>query len=506
MPNKLIRVLLIEDNPIEAKLRCQMLHGVANFSCECAASLAAGLDRLARGGIDAVVLDLSLPDSSGLETVHAVHEASADVPVVVLTASDDADLAGDVVQAGAQDCLYKPQVDSHGFMRAIRYAVRRHALEEQLRQSQKIQAIGQLAGGVAHDFNNLLTIINGRAQMALAKMKPGEPFQKEMQVIYDAGQRAAVLTRQLLAFSRRQNLRLEILELNAVISDVEKMLRRIVPENIAMNFVLAPKLNSVKADRGQLEQVLINLVANARDAMPTGGSMTIQTENVNQDPPTSSMEQQILLSVTDSGTGMSPATIARVFEPFFTTKPQGEGSGLGMAIVHGVVAQLGGHIEIFSDPGKGVSVKIYLPALDTPAKARSSQMLQAVDVHNETVLLVEDDAGVRDLTRDVIRMSGYAVLSCADAQEALRVSGDHKEPIHLLIADIVMPGMSGAELAVAMKPQRPDMRVLFMSGYSGRIVGEQHLIPPNAHFIHKPFTPADLARKVREILAAPNVS
>ncbi len=380
----------------------------------------------------------------------------------------------------------------------------RRRLEEQYRQAQKLEAVGQLAGGVAHDFNNLLTIILGASQLLLEQARPGDPVRELLTEIYTAGQRAGALTRQLLAFSRRQVLEPVVLNLNAVVSDTEKMLRRLIGEDVILTTELDPALRPVKADPGQLEQVILNLAVNARDAMPQGGRLTIETRNVVLDEaycratPDLRPGPYALLAVRDTGTGMAPATKAHMFEPFFTTKGVGKGTGLGLATVHGIVKQSGGHIEVSSEPGDGTHFRIYLPQVGASA-VRPRPGPTALPRGRETVLLAEDEDAVRSLARHVLKACGYTVLEAADGVQALEVAQGHAD-ITLLISDVVMPHLGGRELAERVTALRPGCKVLFTSGYTDDAVVRHGVHEAEVAFLQKPFTPAQLAQKVREVL------
>ncbi len=381
-------------------------------------------------------------------------------------------------------------------------------LEEQFRQSQKMEAVGQLAGGIAHDFNNLLTAILGNTQLLLRDLPPGDAKRGDVEEIRKASERAASLTRQLLAYSRRQMLQPEVLNLNGVVAEMDKMLRRLIGEHIALVTVLAPDLGHVRADPNQLEQVIVNLAVNARDAMAQGGTLTIETANVDLDETYAQTHlgsvpgPYTMLAVTDTGVGMDAGVRAHLFEPFFTTKEVGRGTGLGLATVYGIVKQSDGYISVYSEVGRGSSFKIYLPRIATPSDAPVGPQRGRPARGNETVLVVEDEPAVLTLSRRALETQGYVVLAASDATAALRIVERHGGTIHLLVTDVVMPGLSGRELADKLGAQRPGIRVLYMSGYPGDAVVEHGSLPAGSAFLQKPFSPDSLARKVRDVLDA----
>ncbi|HXL08180.1 MAG TPA: PAS domain S-box protein [Gemmatimonadales bacterium] len=380
-------------------------------------------------------------------------------------------------------------------------------LEDQLRQSQKMEAVGQLAGGIAHDFNNLLTAILGSTQLLLQVTPPGDVRREDVDEIRNAGLRAAELTRQLLAFSRRQVLAPKVLELNGVVANMDKMLRRLIGEDVELATTLHAEAGAVNADPGQLEQVLLNLVVNARDAMPGGGRVLIETTRVllrdelverrHRLPP----GDYACLAVTDSGAGMDESTQAHLFEPFFTTKEVGKGTGLGLATVYGIVKQSGGYIWVYSEPGRGTTVRVYLPRVPGAAEPPlPAPELPALRGGHETVLLVEDAAPVRTLARRSLEACGYTVLDAADGPSAIELSARHAGAIAVLVTDVVMPGMSGRELAERLAPTRPEMKVLYTSGYTDDAMVRQGVLNAGVAFLQKPFVPDSLARKVRDVL------
>ena len=387
---------------------------------------------------------------------------------------------------------------------------RRRQLEEQFRQSQKMEAFGQLAGGVAHDFNNLLTVISGYSELVLAALGPDDRNRAPVEEIHKAGERATLLTRQLLAFSRKQVVQPKVLDLNEVVAGAEKMLGRLIGEDVTLTAVLAAGLDPVKVDPGQIEQVVMNLVVNARDAMPQGGKIVVETANVDLAGGSDRSDAEVkpgryvLLAVSDTGTGMTEEVMRHLFEPFFTTKEVGKGTGLGLAVVHGVVRQAGGHIAVASAPGVGTTFKIYLPRVGRPEPSGPAPAGRAaLPRGTETVLLVEDDDGVRFLTGHLLKGLGYAVLEAAGGAEGLRVAAGHAGPVRLLITDVVMPGMSGLQAAEGLAAIHPEAKVLFVSGYTDDVFVRHGLRQDEAPFLPKPFSPVALACKIRELLDPP---
>jgi len=367
-----------------------------------------------------------------------------------------------------------------------------------------MEAFGQLAGGVAHDFNNLLTIIVGYAEMLLTN-PDAAPFAAEITEIQHAGERAADLTRQLLAFSRRQALRLSVMDVNAVVGDTEKMLRRLIGENIELVTNLSPNLGLIQADSGQIQQVIMNLVVNSRDAMPERGTVLIETRNVDLDEgyraqhPGVEPGPHILLAVSDTGTGMSPEVRAQIFEPFFTTKNPGKGTGLGLATVYGIVKQLGGWIWVYSEPGRGTSFKIYFPRSDE--KPSKTKQVEATGLRGrETILVVEDEEEVLKLAMSGLRGYGYSVHGVGTGVEALNFCREFSGAIDLLLTDVVMTDMNGRQVAERIRELRPDTKVLFMSGYTANVIAHGGVLDADVECLLKPFTPESLARKIREVL------
>ncbi len=383
-------------------------------------------------------------------------------------------------------------------------------LEEQYRQAQKMEAVGRLAAGIAHDFNNLLTAINGFATLIQNELSSADPLQELVDKILQSGGRAADLVRQLLAFSRKQVVRPQVLNLNTVVANMDKMLQRIIGEHIELETVLTPDLWSIKADPSQLEQIIVNLAVNASDAMPDGGQLTIETANViiDQDYAAEHLDAQpgehVLLCVSDTGTGMSEEVRSHIFEPFFTTKEVGKGTGLGLATVFGIVKQSNGHIWVYSEPGHGSDFRVFLPRVTQPSPSSFvAQFTTVLPQGMETILLVEDEAMVRELAARVLHQQGYTVLEVANGPEALRLVRGYDHKIDLLLTDVIMPQMNGQMLAEKLKTLRPEIKVLFASGYTHNSIMRRGVLEPGVRFIQKPFSPLDLTRKVREVLDDP---
>jgi PAS domain S-box-containing protein len=380
-------------------------------------------------------------------------------------------------------------------------------LEEQLMQAQKMEAVGRLAGGVAHDFNNLLTAIIGYSQITLFKLATDDPLRREIEEIIKAGERAAALTSQLLAFSRKQVLNPQVLNLNQMIENMSKMVRRVIGEDIELETMLGSPLGQVKVDPGQIDQVLLNLVINARDAMPEGGKITIETTNVYLDEEYARTHvavqtgAYVMLAISDTGVGMDAFTRARIFEPFFTTKSVDKGTGLGLSTVYGIVTQTGGHIWVYSEVNQGTVFKIYLPRVDEVAIAEGEVEERSDLQGHETVLVVEDEMQVSRLIVKVLKEHGYKVLEASRAEDALNlVAAQRNENIDLLLTDVIMPGMSGKTLATQFRVIRPNTKILFISGYTDNAIVHHGILDPGIAFVQKPFTPHALTRKVREIL------
>ncbi len=524
-----IRVLLVEDDPDQAEIvRRALRRHEPPFEVTVVGDGAAGLDAVALRPYSIVLLDYSLPRMNGLEVLGRIRERGIQVPVVMVTGQGDERIAVDAIKAGALDYVIKTQGYLTTLPTVLHKALRQHAMafensrlyhetqraydelsqtQDQLVQASKMEAVGHLAGGVAHDFNNLLMVIMGRTELLLAALGSGDPNRSVIELIEKTAHRAADLTRQLLAFSRKQVLQPAVLDLNTVVSNMSEMLRRLIGEDITLITVLGPALGRVKADPGQIEQIIMNLAVNARDAMPHGGRLTLETANVDLDAAYARKHvsarpgPHIMLALSDTGIGMDPKTQARIFEPFFTTKGPRKGTGLGLAMVYGIVKQSGGNIWVYSELGQGTTFKIYLPQIEEPIESAQGRSALAPPLRGvETVLLVEDEDAVRDLARDILQARGYTVLEARHGAEALRISEQHPGPIHLMLTDVVMPEMTGRVLAGRLAALRPETKVLYMSGYTDNAVVHHGVLDPGTVFLQKPFTGAVLARKVREML------
>jgi len=386
----------------------------------------------------------------------------------------------------------------------------RRVLEDQFRQSQKMEAVGRLAGGIAHDFNNLLMVVSGYTEVMLDRLTPGNPLYAKAEAIQQASDRATALTRQLLAFSRKQHLELKVIDVNAIVKDMERLLRPLIGEDIELTTCLAPAIGCTRADAGQLEQVIMNLVVNAKDAMPNGGKICIRTTSVTLDasyrPENTFIKHgpYVMISVSDNGEGMDHETQARIFEPFFTTKEKGKGTGLGLSTVYGIIKQSGGYVFVQSELGRGTVFTIYFPRVEGPSEVLgTAPATLAVAGGSETILLVEDEESVRQLVRETLESRGYRVLEASDGNAALAVAARHPDKIHLIITDVVMPGLSGHELVQQLLPARPGTQVLYLSGYAEDAFANPLPAEGQKAFLQKPFTLQSLSRKVREVLGPP---
>jgi len=508
-----LRVLVIEDSLADAELCLwELKKGGVEVSADIAQTREEFIIFVRSKEYDIVLSDYNLQNWNALDAIQVLREEGKDIPFVLVTGSLGDVAAVECVKKGISDYVLKDRMARLpiAIQRALQEKAERIArgrLEEQLQQAQKMEAIGRLAGGVAHDFNNLLTVISGYSQLILDRLSSDDPTRAHVFQIKEAGDRAAALTRQLLAFSRKQVLSPQVLDLNRIIAGINKMLPRLIGENIEMVTMGFPGLSCVKADPGQIEQVIMNLAVNARDAMPQGGRLTIETANVELGAnypgqhPVVVPGLYVMLAVSDTGTGMGPEVKSRVFEPFFTTKEQGKGTGLGLSTVYGIVKQSGGYIWVYSEPGKGTTFKIYLPASTEAAEAaKKTEERLRVTGGPETVLVVEDNDSVRSFVRGVLESRGYTLLEAGGGEEALKLIENHPDPIHLLLTDVVMPRMSGPELAAHLAPLHPEAKVLYMSGYTDNAIVQHGALDAGTHFLQKPFVPETLARRIREVL------
>jgi signal transduction histidine kinase len=514
-----IRLLLVEDDEEDYLLTGKLLKhgGSSNFQVKWVQSYDAALEEL-RNPYNICLVDYHLGAESGVALIQRAIFDGFNGPMILLTGQGDHGLDVEAMRAGAADYLVKGQTTPELMERVIRHSMDRkeaeaslRSREEQLRQAQKMEAIGRLAGGVAHDFNNLLSVILGYSELLTDGLEPGDPLRSDLEAIHEAGVRAAQLTRHLLAYSRQQVLKPSVLSLNDVVNGMEVMLRRLIGEDVELSVLTARDLPSIVADPGQLEQVVMNLALNARDAMPQGGKLTIETAAValdaelvarGLDGPAGGYS---MLAVSDTGTGMDEATQGRIFEPFFSTKALGKGTGLGLATAFGIVKQSGGTILVQSESGKGTSFRAYFPVAEgSTVLFRSSFPPEAATLGgSETILLVEDEPLVRALACTILRKRGYDVLEAESASDALLRCEHHSAPIHLLLTDVVMPRMSGRQLAERVVTARPEIKVLYMSGYTDDAVMRNGVLDSTLRFVQKPITPDVLAQKVRSVLDSP---
>jgi two-component system, cell cycle sensor histidine kinase and response regulator CckA len=510
---KPLRVLLLEDNPVDAELSLRELKKAGfDVSADIVETSEDFAERLRANTYDIVLSDQNLPAWTGMDALEFLQQKNMDIPFILVTGSLGEEAAVECIKKGASDYILKDRVARIPV--AVRRALEEKALRDeherlklQLSQAQKMEAIGRLAGGIAHDFNNHLGIMIGYSERLLDRLGPDDQLRRSAGMIKDAGMRAATLTRQLLAFSRRQVFEPQILSVNTLVLELEKMLRPMIGEDIELILSLKAANGKVKADPAQVDQVIMNLAINSRDAMPNGGRLTLETADVELDEEYASKHvtvqpgSYVMLAVSDNGAGMDTDTQTHMFEPFFTTKEKGKGTGLGLATVYGIVKQSGGYIWVYSEPGKGTTFKIYLPQEDIGAQqAESIRRSLPIPQGKETVLVVEDEGMLRELACEFLQGCGYKVLEAENGHKALETSRGHNGAIHLLMTDAIMPGMGGRELAQRMHDDRRDIRVLYVSGYTDDSVLRDGLLEPGTAFLQKPFTRESLTRKVREIL------
>ncbi|MCK4659781.1 MAG: response regulator [Phycisphaerae bacterium] len=508
---------------------------------------------------DVVLIDLRMPEVDGLEVLETLARESPDTGTIVISGTGMMADAVEALHRGAWDYIIKPIEDMAVLLHAVekvleraclirenrsyqkhlqeqikkrtaeleaanealtreieerkRAEQERRTLEAQLRHAQKMEAVGQLAGGVAHDFNNILTTILGNAELTIRALEAefNSDNLEGLRQIEQSVQLASVLTRQLLAFSRRQVSHPEVLDFNRALAEMEKLLLRLLTEDIHLTMHLPPTQLCIRADAGQIEQVVMNLVVNARDAMPDGGELTLETTSVMLDEAYLAAHAEakpgahVMLAVSDTGIGMTKDTLERIFEPFFTTKTAGRGTGLGLATVYGIVKQAGGHIVVYSEPQRGTTFKIYLPAvMAAPEQPGTMHDTSQMPTGTETILVCEDDELVRNLVVRILQGSGYTVLAAENGEQALKLAAEHRSPLHLLITDVIMPDMNGRKLADMLVAIMPKLRTLFVSGYTSNVIARHGVLDEGVEFLAKPFSQRDLLQRVREVLEHPN--
>jgi signal transduction histidine kinase len=516
-----LRVLLAEDDENDAQLVLRALtrdgYAPEYVRVDSRSAMEAALDA---GPWDVVISDHAMPSFSSLDALTCLRARGLDVPFIIVSGTIGEETAVQAMRAGAHDYVMKQNLTRLGpaigreLGEAVQRAERRRAetalqrTEDQLRHAQKMEAIGRLAGGIAHDFNNLLTAIIGYSELLLVELEEGDPCRRDVNEIKMAGDRAAALTRQLLAFSRQQVLEPRVVSLNTIIMEMDQLIRRLLGEDIELSIACQEPLDPIRVDPGQIGQVLMNLVVNARDAMPAGGRLTIETSYAELDEefarthvgaPVGSFVQ---LAVSDNGCGMDADTRARLFEPFFTTKPPGQGTGLGLSTVYGIVKQSLGHMSVYSEAGQGTTFRVNLPRVrDGAALTPAAPQVRRRTTHgSETVLVAEDEAAIRDIVKKVLSADGYAVLEAADGRSAIDLARAPGVRVDILITDVVMPDMNGPALAAEIARLHPDAPVLYLSGYTDRAIVNNGVLQAGLAFLQKPFTPQTLAEKVRQVL------
>jgi two-component system cell cycle sensor histidine kinase/response regulator CckA len=509
-----LRILHLEDDPHDTELVHSMLEaeGVAcsMTRVETRADFVAALER---DDFELIISDFSLPAFDGLSALEMTQAKRPEVPFILVSGTLGEELAIESLKSGATDYVLKGRLSRlapavRRAMQEVELCAERKRLEAQFIQAQKMEVIGQLAGGVAHDFNNVLAIILGYSDVIMRSLKPNDPSHQHAEAIRHAAERATALTRQLLVFSRKQKSQPVVLDLNDVVAGMDKMLRQLIDESVELTVIPGKLLGRVKADSGYIGQVLMNLVVNGRDAMPAGGKLIVETRNMTLDQSYTRAHagvapgEYVMLAVSDTGVGMSDEVKAHLFEAFFTTKPKGKGTGLGLATCQTIVKQSGGHIGVYSELGRGTTFKVYLPRVDQPLDETARAVAPgALPRGTETILLVEDEPAVSRLAGRVLEAQGYTVLRAANGEDGLLVAREHKgAPISLVVTDVVMPQMGGKAMAEWLQTTNPGLKTLFTSGYTDDAIAHHGVLDPGVAFLPKPYTPATLTQKVRELL------
>jgi two-component system cell cycle sensor histidine kinase/response regulator CckA len=517
-----VNILMVEDNPGDARLVQEYLaEGLqAEYSITHCSRLKEGLAVLMdRRPTDVILLDLSLPDSNGLNSFQAVLEQARGIPIIILSGFHDTTLACQAVQQGAQDYIPKDRLDGEALARTIRYAIERkqwqetnHVREERIKRLEKMEAIGRLSGGIAHNFNNILTAIIGNCELLRPRVVGDPKALRHAEAIQWAAQRASMLTRELLAFACRQQMRPQLVDLNAIIRDLEPLLRGVISKEIGFNFDLPGDLGAALTDPAQMEQVVMNLVLNARDALPMGGVISVRTRCERFDVPRPGSPDPVpagsylTLTIQDTGVGIEAAVLPRIFEPFFTTKEGEKSTGLGLSTVYGIVQQNKGHITVASTPGTGSTFTLYLPLQD-PGRERPPTIPEGVQRGTETILLVDDEPHVSSILAEVLGEHGYHVLTAGSAEQALSMMHAQGERIDLVISDLKMPGLDGLELARKIRRARPELKVIIISGHFDEDPAAKHARDHAtvAAYLPKPFTSQSLTRAIREALGSKSI-
>jgi signal transduction histidine kinase len=521
--------ILIVDDDQSTRKSLSLIFRKKGYQVEMAGTGRQALKKVQGKIFNLALLDIKLPDIDGVELLAPMKKIQPDMAVIMVTAYASVETAILALNQGASFYITKPLnmdevlstikevlekqrlvIENRLLLQKIQQEfTQRKQLEEQMRHAQKMEAVGRLAGGVAHDFNNLLTVIIGNCQLMMTDLDQKDPLYKLAEQIEQACNRAESLTRQLLAISRKQVLQPKVLNINHVVGKMEKMLKRLIREDIALVILPDPEIGHIRADRGQVEQVFLNLVVNAKDAMPKGGKLTIRTKNIqlkeslNWEDMIIPIGSYIMISVSDTGFGMDKETMTYIFDPFFTTKKEGEGTGLGLSTVYGIVKQSGGYINVYSEPGKGTTVKIYFPVTDEAVEdIKDIQGARDSLKGDEAILVVEDEEVVRNFVCHILRMHGYHVLEAPHGGSALLKCERYNQPIHLILTDVFMPELSGRELVERLMSYHQEMKVLYMSGYADDTMFQHGVLEESSHFIQKPFSPSALLKKIRDILDA----